>query len=70
MKPFTFASHTHSHVAQAILVKVITNPVINANAVLGLEITDTVVTLFALASVDKQVLVCFCVLRHHIATHL
>ena len=53
-------THTRAHNTQALLVKTITNATANANAILGVEIADTVVTFLSIPDVDKEVCFLFC----------
>ena len=50
-------THTCAHNSQALLVKAITNATANANAILGVEIADTVITFLSIPDVDKEVCV-------------
>ena len=48
-------TNTCAHNTQALLVKAITNATANANAILGVEIADTIITFLSIPDVDKEV---------------
>ena len=53
-------TNTCAHNTQALLVKAITNATANANAILGVEIADTIITFLSIPDVDKEVCFLFC----------